>query len=293
MKFQSGGAFRRALEDRLNTKAKRSGLPLIRLRKMVAFDRFLARLMVAQSEEWALKGGLALQLRLGERSRTTKDVDLLALISTEKVLESLREAASLDLHDWFQFQVAEPAQVPFTEKEAKRYPLSSMLDGRSFERFHIDIGIGDAVVEPFELLPITDLLEFAGLSPTKVPCYPVSQQIAEKLHAYTKPRGSGTSSRVKDLVDLVLLSEMRSFSISQLRLAVQATFLAEKTHAIPLVIPEPPRRWESEFRKICVDLGLGFLSLSQAHKKVQTFLGPVLTQETDLTWDPADQIWRP
>lgn len=53
MNFQSGGAFRRAVEERLNTKSKTTGLPLVRLRKMVAFDRFLARLMSAQPDGWA------------------------------------------------------------------------------------------------------------------------------------------------------------------------------------------------------------------------------------------------
>ena len=41
-------------------------MPLVRLRKLVAFDRFLARLALAQPDAWILKGGLALQLRLAE-----------------------------------------------------------------------------------------------------------------------------------------------------------------------------------------------------------------------------------
>ena len=71
MKYDSGSAFRRALEDRLRTHSLHSGIPLLRLRKMVAFDRFLARLLQHQPEGWILKGGLALQLRLGTETRTT------------------------------------------------------------------------------------------------------------------------------------------------------------------------------------------------------------------------------
>lgn len=41
MKYLSGGAFRRALEDRLRSMSIQRGIPLVRLRKMVAFDRFL------------------------------------------------------------------------------------------------------------------------------------------------------------------------------------------------------------------------------------------------------------
>jgi hypothetical protein len=45
---------------------------------MVAFDRFLARLATKEPEAWIVKGGFALQLRLGERARTTKDIDVSA-----------------------------------------------------------------------------------------------------------------------------------------------------------------------------------------------------------------------
>jgi len=42
--YQSGNAFRQALEGRLLTMSQQEGIPLSWLRKMVAFDRFLARL---------------------------------------------------------------------------------------------------------------------------------------------------------------------------------------------------------------------------------------------------------
>ena len=77
MKYTTGGAFRRALEERLRNKSLQSGVPLVRLRKMVAFDRFLARLLIHQPNLWVVKGGYALQLRLGNRARTTKDIDML------------------------------------------------------------------------------------------------------------------------------------------------------------------------------------------------------------------------
>ena len=75
MKYPNGAAFRRALEDRLQQQSLRAHSPLVRLRKLVAFDRLLARLVADSPENWLLKGGLALQLRLGDRSRTTQDID--------------------------------------------------------------------------------------------------------------------------------------------------------------------------------------------------------------------------
>jgi hypothetical protein len=44
--YQSGVAFRRALEDRLATQSAKTQTPLVRLRNLVAFDRFLPRWQV-------------------------------------------------------------------------------------------------------------------------------------------------------------------------------------------------------------------------------------------------------
>ena len=77
MKYTSGSAFRQALESRLKDIAHTENIPLVRLRKQISFERFIARLQSVHPDTWILKGGLAMQLRLGTQSRTTKDVDLL------------------------------------------------------------------------------------------------------------------------------------------------------------------------------------------------------------------------
>jgi len=77
-RYQSGAAFRQALEERLLSRSLASNIPLVRLRKTVAFDRFLARLENLQPGKWILKGGFAIQLRLADQARTTKDIDVLA-----------------------------------------------------------------------------------------------------------------------------------------------------------------------------------------------------------------------
>ncbi len=138
MTYQSGAAFRRALEDRLLAESQQARVPLVRLRKMVAFDRFLARLVRAHPDHWLLKGGLALQLRLGLRARTTLDVDVLLLTPSTQLHQMLVHAARLDLKDWFEFTVrATPAQLPGAGETGKRFALIALLDGRTFEAFHL------------------------------------------------------------------------------------------------------------------------------------------------------------
>lgn len=83
MKYATAGAFRAALEQRLITLANQTGVPLVRLRKLVVFDRLMARLSVVASSGWVLKGAVALNFRAGSRFRTTKDLDLAVMIARQ------------------------------------------------------------------------------------------------------------------------------------------------------------------------------------------------------------------
>jgi hypothetical protein len=94
VRYASAVAFRTALEPRL--KAEQStGVGLSRLRKRLVFERLVA----VAPDAWVLKGGFALELRLGSRARSTRDVDVDWLVGDSDVGALLREAAGLELDD--------------------------------------------------------------------------------------------------------------------------------------------------------------------------------------------------
>jgi hypothetical protein len=287
MKYNSGSAFRRALEDRLRNQSLQAGVPLVRLRKMVAFDRFLARLIQSSPDEWVLKGGLALQLRLEEGARTTKDIDLLDLANQEDIHRALLDAGALDLGDWFVFEVARPVRPSMENFAGIRFRVRSLL-----EEFHLDVGVGDPIVGTVEFLSTPALLEFAGIQPTVVPCYPVTQQIAEKVHALTRLHASGERSRVKDLVDILLMAELGEIDADLLMQALQATFDARRTHSLPVVFPDVPESWTIAFRKMADEIGLRYRSSEDASNAVKRFLNPILSGEERGRWDPSQWSWR-
>ena len=74
-KFKSATDFRKSLEARLQLLATKTGEDLQRLRRKVAFDRFLARVFAQEKPEFYLKGGYAMELRV-KAARATKDIDL-------------------------------------------------------------------------------------------------------------------------------------------------------------------------------------------------------------------------
>ena len=201
MKYADGSSFRRALEDRLRAESLSTDIPLVRLRKTIAFERFLARLAVFSPGGWALKGGFHLQLRFGIVSRSTKDIDLLIQMEYPEIRKTLISAGAVDLRDWFSFEVSS-GRAESRPRSSIRVEVQSLLDDRYFEAFHVDIGLHDPVVDRFDMMPLSKMLEFAGIPAPRIPCYPVPQQIAEKVHALSRPHASGAGSRVKDFVDL-------------------------------------------------------------------------------------------
>jgi hypothetical protein len=288
MRYATGAAFRMALEDRLRDESLSTGLPLSRLRKTIAFDRLLARMVTSSPDAWLLKGGFALQVRLEDRARATKDIDLLLLETTESGRAVLTAAAHIDLGDWFEFEVADPSRVPM--HGGVRMSVRTLLDGRSFETFHVDVGIGDPVTAAPDQLTVTPLLAFAGIEPTVVPCYPLVQHVAEKVHALTRSRGNRDNTRVKDLVDLVVMAEQYSFEAAALEAAIRATFEAQ-SHAVPQKLPEPPAAWRAEYQRMRRDVGATAEDIDRASLLLDAFVLPVLRGTTRGQWLPAERHW--
>jgi hypothetical protein len=208
------------------------------------------------------------------------------------IFQHLREAGAIDLGEWFAFEVMDTPQTDIDDVGGLRYRLHSLLDGRTFERFHIDVGIGDPLLSPVEYLEIPALLAFAGIEPTSVPCYPITQQIAEKYHAYSRPHVSGASSRVKDFIDMLLLAGMGPVDSKSLRQAIIVTFENRETHELPVSVPLPSKNWSSPFIKMANEVGLEFASLLDAGEALRQFVEPPLGTETQIRWNPTNWRWE-
>ncbi len=268
--YATGSAFRVALETRLKAISDAEGIDLQRLRRQVSFDRFLARLFAAPESPWLLKGGYAMELRI-QSARTTKDIDLTlpAEHASHDILDELQRGVSPDTGDFFEFTVSESLMsLEAAPEGGARYPVTATLGGRRFTNFHVDIGIGDAVIPPVDVLPTRDWLGFAGIPAPSLLAITKEQQFAEKLHAYTLPRGERPNSRVKDLVDLILLIQMDRMDQSKLAQSIDTTFSVRGTHAIPAQLLAPPDFWEIPFRQLAIESGLN-IGLNEAYEIVR------------------------
>ncbi len=286
MKYADGKAFRRALEARLRSESLESGVPLVRLRKTVAFDRLLARLEAGAPGVWALKGGLAPQARLEERARTTKDVDLHTRESAERAIELLTECALVDVDDFFAFRVSRPAELTVL----LRCGVEALLDGRTFETFHVDVGTSEDLVGSLTHVRVTSLLSFAGIPPVEFPCLPLGQHIAEKVHCLVRGRASGESSRVKDLVDLVLIAETFEVDAEEASAAVSAVFGRHGMH-VPTELPRLPSAWIPQYRRLARELELESEAMDRGIVRATALVGPLLKRCAVGMWDPEVAGW--
>ena len=115
-------------------------MDLQRIRRKVAFERFLARLFAKQPYPWVLKGGYSLEVRFNH-SRATKDLDLGTRVkiqgSTSEqlviLLAELQTRAFLPLEDHFLFRVETAVKlIESAPYGGFRFPIHSMIAGRLF-----------------------------------------------------------------------------------------------------------------------------------------------------------------
>jgi predicted nucleotidyltransferase component of viral defense system len=281
--YNTASAFRTALEARLQARARQEATDLQRLRRQVAFDRFLARMFSKGPKAtypWVLKGGYAMELRI-HSARTTKDIDLTLHDGArlpkdpkerrEQVRAMLQEEAATRLNDYFEFLVGEAKEdLEGAPEGGSRYPVQAQMDGRDFARFHVDVGIGDEVLEPLDVVTARDWLGFGGVQPPSFPIISAEQQFAEKLHAYTLPRGDRAKTRTKDLIDIVLLIRTEKLDNGKTTEAVRATFTKRATHERPRELDVPQEEWEPVFDALAKECGLA-MNLGEGFAVVREF----------------------
>jgi hypothetical protein len=287
--YKTAGAFRAALENRLQMRARDEKTDLQRLRREVAFDRFLARIFSRGPKAdypWLLKGGYAMELRM-QYARATKDLDLTlhdgAGLSKDpkkcegEVRSLLQESARARLDDFFEFLVGEAREeLDGAPTGGSRYPIQAQMDGRDFARFPVDVGIGDEVIEPLDVVTGKDWLGFGGIAPPSFPIISAEQQFAEKLHAYTLPRGERTNTRTKDLIDMMLLIHGGNLRQEKIVAAIGATFTTRATHEVPQKLDSPPAEWTPVFDALAKECGLA-MTMKEGFELTREFIATLET----------------
>ena len=286
MTYETPEAFRTALEDRLKTRSREGGPGLDRLRRRVLFERIVARLQSAEPGLWVIKGGMALEVRLRDDARLTKDLDLGLRADVHEgadLGDRLIEALSVDSDgDRFVLSVGSVKRLMEDDdgRATWRAQIAATLAGRVFGGIQVDISPRAHELDATDLLPLPNSLEFAGIATPVVEVVDLQRHIAEKFHGMLKVFEDRDNSRVRDLVDLVILSEHGLVDMSAAATAVQAVW-SERDSTPPSVLPPLPTSWPDRYERLADEHGLHAATFSDAVAVVVTLWSEMFpTKET-------------
>lgn len=270
MTYATAEALRTALERRLGEYSQERKISLDRLRRRVVFERIVARLDTAEPGCWVVKGGMALEVRLRDEARLTKDLDL-GLRDSDTDAENLRErlldALATDPdEDRFVMTVGSAGRC--TEDGAGyatwRVPVSADLAGRRFGQIKIDVSPREHELYATDVVVLPTALDFAGIGARKIEIIDIHRHAAEKLHAMQADFGDRENTRVRDLVDVVLLSEHRLLNSDKLESAVRRVWKEREDTDPPGQPPEFPASWPARYEDEAAKLGLETRSFPDA-----------------------------
>ena len=282
MPYETPGALRAALEARMAAPEGTTVPGLERLRRRAVFERLLIRLDHANPGQWVLKGGMALEVRLGDRARTTRDLDLalrLAADDAASIRDHLIEALADDPEgDGFEFRVG-PAKALDPDEAGRpgwRFAIDARLDGRTFANVRLDVVARTEEISATDRITLHSMLAFAGFPDHQIEAVDPAQHFAEKLHAFTRPHGDRPNSRVKDLPDLLLLVDQGLNPSVELLAAVGHVFAVRSTHELPVELPDPPADWADRYATLADELGLRAGTVDEAMATLRPFWAATL-----------------
>ena len=195
-----------ALEMAVKESAKASPQDANRAISGFFFHRLLCRVFADGNESFVLKGGHGALARTLD-ARATRDIDLLSTRDNlEEALADLRRLAQQDLGDFltFEFAGAEPIKAGDEYRSGLSVRFVPVLGAKRMQPISIDLVVDEVPLEGAETVAPADRIDVKDLVVCPYLVYPVGAALADKLCALAERHNGRASSRVKDLVDIVV-----------------------------------------------------------------------------------------
>jgi hypothetical protein len=266
------------LERWVGELARQDGIAPARLRRWISFMVVAGVLDRARDENddpvFVLKGGAALELRLGLRARATKDFDTTYRHAVEEMVDRLDGALR---HGHGDFTATRTEPEPIAETGAERFEIKLAYRGRSWGTVRLDIAAAEgAAGREIERVPGKPLDSLGLDVPIDVPCVSIRYQVAQKLHACTEFPGPGRSNdRFRDLVDLLLLEELvDAGEWPAVRAACEELFSLRALHSWP---PEVTvfDSWTDGYRALAAELSFPIEDVQEAAEAVRQIIARI------------------
>lgn len=286
-----------SIHARLRNVARETGKDFNLLLIRHALERFLYRLSRSRyHDQFVLKGAFLFVAWENAAERPTRDLHLLAYGDPDiaRLEQVFREVCGAEIEP--DGLVFDPATVVGAEiREGAIYDGVRMKFianlGNARTRMQVDVGFGDAVVPPADLLEYPTILDQDA---PQVLGYPPEAVIAEKFHAMVTL--GFANSRLKDYYDIWRIGRAFQFELPRLVAALTATFERRATD-LPTEEPEGLTReyaeqWKGNWAQLSgrYDLDEELPSLEDVVREIRGFLMPACHAAAE--GQPQKLIWN-
>lgn len=291
-----------ALEQAVRAAARRSGQDVGRAVEGFYAGRLLERVFSEERKPFVLKGGRGILARTVD-ARYTTDTDFLYRgDDLEEALGELKRLASKDLGDRMEFRFVSADKIAATQeyRDGCRARFEVVLDGtRRKSEIAVDLVADPVELGKADLVTPANRLDVKGLAVFDYLVYPVERTVADKVCATMQAYPGGReSSRVKDLVDLVLHVTRYAMAGSDLSKAIERE--AGMRGIGPLDAFKVPESWrgprEGAYRKAAAAAKIPdrWLGVADAERVVKACVDPAIRRRVEgLEWDPEALGWAP
>ena len=317
-RYRTPESARRAVTDKLRAEAASGPWTLMDLQRQYAYDQLIERLYRID-DKWVVKGATALLARRIS-VRHTIDIDLYRTGAINEVERLLREASTLDIGDWMHFEVGASVriqasgaqgslftatgnqaltrdftapQLPMNKPQGVRTRIRSFIGSKAWATFQAGL-VADGVLmsaEPDVVLPLTSV-NIGNQMRTEWKAYPLVDHIADKICAILERHGGVSSTRYKDLVDLVAIIQ-RSEVLAKPQIIALSKEAERRDLALPREFDVPDHElwrigYQAESRRT---VGLSASRLDEALALVSPFIDPLLVGTATGRWEPRALSW--
>lgn len=287
-----------ALEMAVKAAAKDSPLDTGRAVSGFYFHRLLCRIFSDPGMGFVLKGGQSMLARTVD-ARATRDIDLLSKEqSLEGALEALKFAASVDLGDFMRFVFESASEIKAEDeyRSGLSVVFTPWLGPKRMQPISIDLVVDEIPLEEAEVVTPADRIQVDGVEVCDYLVYPVESALADKLCAMVERHDGRPSSRVKDLVDVLVYATTCTVDGGKLTASIRQEAGVRKISLAEGFAP--PEEWEGvydrQFVKLHAQTGLSdeYSSIAEASKLAAKLFDPALRGGVEgLSWDPEGLEW--
>ena len=288
-----------ALEMAVKEAAKASSQDTNRAISGFYFHRLLCRVFTDGNASFVLKGGHGVLARTLD-ARATRDIDLLSTSDNlEGALADLRHLAQRDLGDFifFEYEGAEPIKADDEYRSGLSVRFVPVMGVKRMQPISIDLVVDEVPLEGAEPISPADRIDVKGLVTCDYLVYPVGAALADKLCALSERHNGRASSRVKDLVDIVIYALTCDIDGNDLQRRVQREIAVRKLE--PMGAFSLPEEWGAsqarQYAKLCAQTGIPkhLHDIEEAPKLAARLFDCVLNRYGDgLQWSHADLDWE-